>query len=246
MLRTRLLTTAIAVLCAADPGATSSQADRCSASARTVLDVAATLMAGDQPIAAAATLEGASRADGACELLKIAELALVSWNLARAAAPHGGSSESLAPARKHLQQLEALAVSPSYRLDTEYGRSAAAAAIAAAQDERDEMALHLTHARNLASRATSPPLWPRPIDELEGELWLEVDRYAEARESYQRSVTRGWRLASLIGLARATARLGDRSTACDAYRQVLSIGTGPSLDEARTELALHRCGHQRD
>ena len=70
-------------------------------------------------------------------------------------------------------------------------RSAIRAAVSAAQEERDELALLLEHARDLSNQmgigAGTPARWPLPIDELEGELWFEVDRFTESRDAYLRA-----------------------------------------------------------
>ena len=72
------------------------------------------------------------------------------------------------------------------------------------------MELLLTHARDLAdgSHRARPARWPRPFNLLAGELWLEVDRYEDARAAFERAVradarhTRSHRSASRESLAR--------------------------------------------
>ena len=65
-------------------------------------------------------------------------------------------------------------------MSARYAEIAIRAAVSAAQEERDEMALLLEHAREpvgpMSLGGGTPAEWPLPIDELEGELWLEVDR----------------------------------------------------------------------
>ena len=78
--------------------------------------------------------------------------------------------------------------------------------------------------------------WPLPIDELEGELWLEVDRYTEAREAYQRAVDAGGGPSALAGLARVSRRMNDERSACDAYRRAASAAAGVLAEEARAYL----------
>ncbi len=74
------------------------------------------------------------------------------------------------------------------------------------------MALFLEHARALSVQMAltgAPARWPLPIDELEGELWFEVDRFTEARDAYERATKTTGQPAAWLGLARANARLDD-------------------------------------
>src|SRR5918993_3333391 len=88
-----------------------------------------------------------------CVLLRLERSALVGWFDARALAPKGGAPELLAPVRSALNELEQLKQdAPAIALDVEYAQTAVRAAVAAAQDERAEMALLLTHARDLSER----------------------------------------------------------------------------------------------
>ena len=93
-------------------------------------------------------------------------------------------------------------------MSARYAEVAIRAAVSAAQEERDEMALFLEHARDLSIQMAligAPAQWPLPIDELEGELWFEVDRFAEARDAYERA-TKTADPNAWIGLARASAQ----------------------------------------
>jgi hypothetical protein len=142
-------------------------------------------------------------------------LARDGWTAARAAAAHGGSPESLAPVRKTLVEIETVTKGTLWHLQGEYARSLIAAAMAAAQNEHEELDLQLVHARGLAERlATSayPARWPLAIDEAEGELYLAVYRYADAARAYHRA--------------------GKLRAACEAYRQVVRSMTGAEVDEA--------------
>ena len=92
------------------------------------------------------------------------------------------------------------------------------------------MALLLEHARDLSNQmelAGAPAEWPLPIDELEGELWLEVDRFTEARDAYERATKLKPTPNAWIGLARASDRLGDVVTACRAYTAAASTKNLP-------------------
>jgi tetratricopeptide (TPR) repeat protein len=167
----------------------------------------------------------------------IVQLAQSGWDAARTAAGRGGSAADLVPAVRLLAELDAMVAESRWPLQGSYARSLVAAAIAAAQDERGEMEVHLTHARDLSARLESsayPAEWPMPIDEAAGELWFEVDEYAEALQAFQRAVARKPAAQSWLGLARSAARLRDLPRACDGYRQVLqwsSVAT--QLQEAR-------------
>ncbi len=63
----------------------------------------------------------------------------------------------------------------------------------------------------------TPPEWPLQIDELDGELWFEVERFTESRDAYQRAAKQRGTPNAWIGLARAADKLGDTVTACRAY-----------------------------
>ena len=89
-----------------------------------------------------------------------------------------------------------------------------------------------------------PPLGlPRPIKpaaELFGEILLELGRPREAKAEFERALSR-WpnRSLALLGLARASAALGDRDSARRQYRRLLanwrSADPGlPELQEARS------------
>jgi tetratricopeptide (TPR) repeat protein len=173
----------------------------------------------------------------------IVQHARAGWKAARAAANSGGSPESLAPAAQALAELDKAIESSRWRLQGEYARSLVAAAIAAAQDERAEVEVRLIHAEELAERLESsayPAEVPEGIDEAAGELWLEVDEYAEALKAYERVVARQPSAAAWLGLARSAAGLKDSTRACVAYRQLLALSTAEAEQkEARDYLA--RC-----
>jgi tetratricopeptide (TPR) repeat protein len=203
---------------------------------------------GDDQIAREA-LGSLSTENSGCASLELTRIALVGWFEARALAPYGGAAERLGPARKALQQLgelrlEATAPSPqqeAFAIQVEYARTALQAAIAAAQDERPEMELLLGHARDLVQRLEQRSVrarWPQPFNLLAGELWFEVDRYEEARASYERAVQSDASPAALVGLARAQARLGRYDLACATYKRVREVGA-TLRETAKDDLA--RC-----
>ena len=152
----------------------------------------------------------------------LATLANEAWKVARAAAAEGGSPSSLARARSLLAEIDALTATTPWRLQGEYAHALVAAAMAASQDENAEMDLQLTHARALSERlqtSTYPAKVPLTIDEAEGELYLEVDRYLDA--------------------GRAFRRAANLEAACDAYRRVTTATPSAARDEVSE--FLKRC-----
>ncbi len=126
-----------------------------------------------------------------------------------------------------------------------YAEIAIRAAVSAAQEERDELGLLLAHARDLSNQMQlvgSPAQWPLPIDELEGELWLEVDRFTDAREAYERATKSHPTPNAWIGLARASDRLGDVVTACRAYTSAGSTQNLPASVALEISLYALKCG----
>jgi hypothetical protein len=143
-------------------------------------------------------------------------LARDGWSAARAAAKHGGSPDSLAPAQRTLVEIEKVTQGTLWHLQGDYARAVIAAAMAAAQNEHGELDLQLAHARTIADRLTTsayPAQWPLAIGDAEGELYLAVYRYADAGRAYRRA--------------------GKLAAACDAYRRGAKVMTGAELDEAK-------------
>jgi tetratricopeptide (TPR) repeat protein len=158
-----------------------------------------------------------------CQPLRLMRWTLIGWSLARALAEKGGALELVGPTRKIIDRdLEALH-SGDLALEAEYAQTAIRAAIAAAQDERPEMTLLLEHARDLTERLHirgRRAMWPLPYNLLAGELWFEVDHYAEAAAAFERATESGGTPRAWAGLARTYARLGNRSLACRSYRTI--------------------------
>jgi hypothetical protein len=169
------------------------------------------------------------------------------WRSARAAAPYGGAPPYLAEATRILAEIDKMTVGTIWHVHGAYAHSLIAAAMAAAQDENAEMDLHLVHARSLADRLTTsayPAQWPCEIDEAEGELWLEVNRYADALGAFRRAVVNGTSHRTVwLGLARSAARTGETALACGGYRRVVQMPDETSPDTARAEASeyLKRC-----
>jgi hypothetical protein len=169
----------------------------------------------------------------------VQRVAMEGWREARALAPKGGALELLGPVNLRLRELDKMP-----NTSARYAEVAIRAAVSAAQEERDEMQLFLEHARDLSKQmalAGAAPQSPLPIDELEGELWLEVDRYTEARDAYDRAVKAHPTPNALIGLARASDKLGDVVGACAAYTRVRGMPGLPSAAELEIALYALKC-----
>jgi tetratricopeptide (TPR) repeat protein len=84
-----------------------------------------------------------------------------------------------------------------------------------------------------------PPSVAKPAHELLGELELKAGNAADARAEFERSLAHApERALSLLGLARAAAKAGDRPAAEEAYRRLASVWRRadadlPELAEAR-------------
>ncbi len=178
-----------------------------------------------------------SRADVDREVQRIA---MEGWIAARAIAPKGGAVELLGPVNIRLKELDEIT-----KMSARYAETAIRAAVSAAQEERDEMALLLEHARSLSDlmglAGGTPAEWPLPIDELEGELWLEVDRFPEARAAYEQATKLKPTPNAWIGLARAADKLGDIVTACRAYRSAAATPNLPPSVELEISIYRLKC-----
>lgn len=185
----------------------------------------------------AALLQQPAKPDAEREIQRIA---LEGWTAARAIAVRGGAVELLGPVNIRLRELDTFP-----NLSARYAEIAIRAAVSAAQEERDELGLLLEHARDLSTQmgagAGKPAEWPVPIDELEGELWLEVDRFTEAREAFQRATRTRPTPNAWIGLARAADRLGDRVTACQSYAAVEGTKNLPTSISLEISLYSLKC-----
>ncbi len=122
------------------------------------------------------------------------------WQVARAAYAQGGSAESLQPVKDAIAVLErngADVPGPA-----QIARLVLLAAAAAAQSERDEMAVFLDEAvrvEALQFAAKQPGAPGITAHEAAGDLWLQVHRFDEARAAYQRA-------AAVLGMTPRIAR----------------------------------------
>ena len=170
---------------------------------------------------------------------EIQRIAMDGWLAARQIAPKGGALDLLGPVNQRLRELDAYPA-----ISARYAETVIRAAVSAAQDERDEMGLFLDHARSLSEQMAligAPAKWPLPIDEVEGELWFEVDRYVEARAAYERALNLNATPNAIVGLARAADKLGDRVGACAAYTRARSIAGLPAAVELEVSMYLLKC-----
>jgi hypothetical protein len=138
----------------------------------------------------------------------------------------GGKAELFAEAREAAEQLEALQVHHGRTMRDDVRHVSVRAAMAAAQEERDELALLLAHAASLDAQlrdigVDDDPLLP--LDELSGDLWLQLHRFADARRQYrQTTIRRPERTRAWVGRARAARELGDLADARASADRVLS------------------------
>lgn len=176
---------------------------------------------------------------------RIAALFARGLGAARSAWP-GGQVGPIAAAHQAADRLERLMQAEGPRGQAAIARALVLAAIAAAQEERDELALLLTHATDLDAATDQTgqaiPELPLPVHEVAGDLWLQVDRYADAVREYEAAVERyPGRARAWLGLARAARKAGDSRRAREAFTAFLEAWSEadddlPELAEARQYL----------
>lgn len=167
---------------------------------------------------------------------------------ARAAYATGGDPASLAPVRAAIAAVGERAALGEV---AEIAGFVLRASMAAAQSERDEMAVMLAQALQIERGRGARGLGGAPLisaHEMAGELWLQVHRYDEAAAAYR--VARAFagdspRLAA--GLARALARQRQIAEACAEYRRLVTQAStlrpsmGGELAEAEEYLRQPAC-----
>jgi tetratricopeptide (TPR) repeat protein len=121
-------------------------------------------------------------------------------------------------------------------------RLAAAAWTAHAAGDTEEALRLAAQGAELEDTFEKHPVTPGPLlpaRELQGDLLLEVGRYAEARAAYEATLKKEPRRArALLGAARAAERAGDAAAAAERYRELLELMA--EADAERPEPALAR------
>lgn len=151
----------------------------------------------------------------------------------------GGSAPHLDAARDAADHLGRLAAAEGTFSRSTVRQAAVLAAMAGAQEEREQLTLLLGHAVHLDNQLDglgAPPDRLLPLSELAGELWLRIHRFDDA-ERYYRAVVerfpeRSW---AWVGLARAARDGGRLDTARTAAARVLGAWSGDE-DQAWAEM----------
>ena len=196
---------------------------------------------------AGALLRTQSAAMSGCADATLPALYLRGWIAARDAYRVGGSPESLRPVSQSIATMqETLGKSGQPQVAALVLQAAAAAA----QSERDELALMIDYAVQLEDRdltAQRPALPMITAHEAAGDLWLQVHRYDDARRAYMKAEERlGVTPRITLGLARLAVRIEAFATACKQYQSLVTSwkGSGPEpleLREARSFLTNPAC-----
>jgi hypothetical protein len=216
------------------------QALQCNGDAAAAASTAARLAAEMAVVAVAEQYERAAALG--CVDAEVPGVYARAWLTSREASRRGGDPESVAPVRAAVERLAARAASgPGV---AEIARLVLLASIAAAQSEREEMALYLAQALRLEQlqlMAGEPAAPVIAAHEAAGELWLQVHRYEDARRAFTLAAERlGTTPRVTLGLARASARLEDSQTACGEYRNLTAWwgnrAESPEIAEARAYL----------
>ena len=101
------------------------------------------------------------------------------------------------------------------------------ALLASLRGEKDHalaLAKEAAAAEDAMSFEFGPPAVVKPAHELLGEMLLKAGDAGQARAEFERSLSRApERALSLLGLARAAAKSGDRTAAEDAYRRLAAV-----------------------
>ena len=183
-----------------------------------------------------------------CEDAVLPSVYLRGWIAAREAYRVGGSPESLRSVSRSIAMLQEI----SRTGQAQIAALVLQAAAAAAQSERDDLALMINYAieledRNLAAKRRGLPMIT--AHEAAGDLWLQVHRYDDARRAYTTAAERlGVTPRITLGLARLAVRIDALATACRQYQVLIASWKGegtavePSeLSEARTFLTNPAC-----
>ena len=126
-------------------------------------------------------------------------------------------------------------------------KKALEALVAALGGDRERglaLAKEAAAAEDTISFEFGPPSVVKPAHELLGEMLLSLGNAAEARAEFERSLAHApERALSLLGLARAASKAGDRAAAEDAYRRLATVwrhadADVPELAELRESRVL--------
>jgi hypothetical protein len=195
----------------------------------------------------AGAIDRLGRDSAACDDEAIAMWYLRGLAAAREAYRDGGSPESLAPVKDAIAALAARGAGLPGQ--AQIAQLVLLAASAAAQSERDEMAVFLDEAlriEGLQIAAHQPGAPMIAAHEVAGDLWLQVHRFEDARRTYQdASELLGSTSRITLGLARTAARLQEPS-ACGQYRALIQAwgartGEPPEIAEARAYVRSAPC-----
>jgi hypothetical protein len=190
----------------------------------------------------------AARAAGACDAAAGTVEYLEGLLGAREAVKQGGTIDSLRDVRSAANALSRRAEAGNRRWEA--ASLAMRAVAAASQDERGEMSIYLAEAiriEGLLLTAGEPAAPIISVHELAGDLWLQVDRFADARAAYERAAERVGRTPRVrLGLARAAKRLDEAAVACEQYRGLLEwwgarTASPPEIQEAREYVESQGC-----
>jgi hypothetical protein len=177
----------------------------CTADAHALVSAASTRAQDPDLTPAADALREAARRG--CAEAEIGALYLGGLIEAHAAFLQGAPPESLLAVHQAIASLERISLGRPGPAET--ARLVLRGAAAAAQSERDEMALYLEHAERMDAllRATGQPALPiLSAAEASGELWLQVHRYEDAHAAFTRAAAQvGMTPRVVAGLARAAA-----------------------------------------
>ena len=182
-----------------------------------------------------------------CADATLPALYLRGWIAARDAYRVGGSPESL---RQVSQSIATMQETLGKSGQPQIAALVLQAAAAAAQSERDELALMIDYAVQLEDRNLTAKLPALPMitaHEAAGDLWLQVYRYDDARRAYMKAAERiGVTPRITLGLARLAVRIEAVATACKQYQSLVTSWKGsgpepPELAEARTFLMNPAC-----
>lgn len=224
------------------------QAPQCSPDGLALMKAAGERAANFDLAGAAERLQAAVKSG--CEDAVLPSTYLRGWIAAREAYRAGGSPESLRPVLQVITMLQDRGATSG---PAQIASLVLQAAAAAAQSERDELALMIDYAVQLEDRALTAKLPALPLvtaHEAAGDLWLQVYRYDDARRAYARAAARvGVTPRITLGLARLAARIDALSTACTQYRLLVAAWKGsgpepPELSEARGFLMNPACQEQ--